>query len=412
MSRNRNYLFISTDSYSVKENQKNQLISAIKSKNENELLNTPEDDLKNYYAGLYEVNIPSLIEENIVVDERETQIDARYDFGRFITDTSKPFYVTGVSIDVEIPFNWDSWVFQIRPSQYYMNPIESEIRNWRIYFSIAWEKLEPEKVKSEINKRVADIKQYLNWLDNDFRSFSDELRNLAKTHIQMRKNKILENKSLVSSLGFKLKEREGMPKTYSSPSVKRKILPQEPKASSDEFKPEPTLSQQDYKHILEVCNNMAIVMEKSPSAFVWMKEENLRSHFLVQLNGHFEWNATGETFNYEWKTDILIKDKWKNIFIAECKFWKWDKAYLETIDQLLWYLSWRDSKAAIFVFNRNKELSSVLDRIEEITSTHSNYKKLVKKNSETSWEYIFSHKDDNSREIIITIQVYDIPINP
>ena len=33
-------------------------------------------------------------------------------------------------------------------------------------------------------------------------------------------------------------------------------------------------------------------MERSPYAFKAMNEENLRQHFLVQLNGQFEGNAT------------------------------------------------------------------------------------------------------------------------
>jgi hypothetical protein len=44
------------------------------------------------------------------------------------------------------------------------------------------------------------------------------------------------------------------------------------------------------------------------------------------------------------KTDILIRDNDKNIFIAECKFWGGPKLFKETIDQLLGYTSWRDTK--------------------------------------------------------------------
>jgi hypothetical protein len=80
-----------------------------------------------------------------------------------------------------------------------------------------------------------------------------------------------------------------------------------PSASSAPFAPEPTLSPSDYEHILSVMTNMALVMERSPSAFSAMSEEALRWHFLVQLNGHYEGQATGETFNYEGKTDILVR---------------------------------------------------------------------------------------------------------
>lgn len=57
-------------------------------------------------------------------------------------------------------------------------------------------------------------------------------------------------------------------------------------------------------------------MELSPHAFLEMDEEALRSHFLVQLNGVYEGAATGETFNFQGKTDILIRKDGKNVFAA------------------------------------------------------------------------------------------------
>lgn len=66
---------------------------------------------------------------------------------------------------------------------------------------------------------------------------------------------------------------------------------------------------------------MSLVLERSPKAFDGMREEDLRMQFLVALNGQFEGKATGETFNYQGKTDILIRVECRNIFIAECKFW-------------------------------------------------------------------------------------------
>lgn len=154
---------------------------------------------------------------------------------------------------------------------------------------------------------------------------------------------------------------------------------------------------------------MVGVMEQSPGAFQEIDEESLRTHFLVQLNGHFSGDATGETFNYEGKSDILIKVDGKNIFVGECKFWTGEKGYLETLDQVLSYLSWRDTKTAVLVFNRNKDFSGVLAKIEEATPGHPNFKKMTRKRSESSWTYLFGHKDDANREITITVQAYNVP---
>lgn len=104
-----------------------------------------------------------------------------------------------------------------------------------------------------------------------------------------------------------LKQRSNAPQTYVAPEVRRKIRPTLPAVRSGSFTPEPALSTPDYEHILKVIDDMEQVMERSPSAFASIDEESLRSHFLVQLNGHYEGQATGETFNYEGKTDILIR---------------------------------------------------------------------------------------------------------
>lgn len=55
---------------------------------------------------------------------------------------------------------------------------------------------------------------------------------------------------------------------------------------------------------------MVRVMECSPRDFSHMGEETLRSHFLVQLNAQYAGQATGETFNYEGKTDISSEERW------------------------------------------------------------------------------------------------------
>jgi hypothetical protein len=150
-------------------------------------------------------------------------------------------------------------------------------------------------------------------------------------------------------------------------------------------------------------------MERSPSAFTSMGEESIRSHFLVQLNGHYEGQATGETFNYQGKTDILIRSEGKNIFIAECKFWSGPKMLIETIDQLLGYSSWRDTKVAVIVFNRNKHFSKVLESIQETSKEHRNFKRQIAFASETMFRYVFAHNDDPNRELLLTVMAFDVP---
>lgn len=150
-------------------------------------------------------------------------------------------------------------------------------------------------------------------------------------------------------------------------------------------------------------------MERSPGAFANMGEEDLRQHFLVQLNAQYEGLATGETFNYEGKTDILIRYEGKNVFIAECKFWQGEKGLLEAIDQLLSYTSWRDTKTAILLFNRRKNFSAVLDKIPNTVRSYSCFKRELEIKGETEFRYVFNQPNDPNRELILTIIAFDVP---
>src|SRR5262249_10958172 len=95
---------------------------------------------------------------------------------------------------------------------------------------------------------------------------------------------------------------------------------------------------------LKVMGDMALMMERSPRTFAKLEEEEIRDHFLLQLNGHYEGSATGETFNAAGKTDILVREGNRNLFIGECKIWHGSNKFAEAIDQLLGYLTWRDTK--------------------------------------------------------------------
>ncbi len=42
----------------------------------------------------------------------------------------------------------------------------------------------------------------------------------------------------------------------------------------------------------------------------------------MMVNTHYRGQATGETFNKSGKTDILVRDGDRNVFVAECKWWE------------------------------------------------------------------------------------------
>lgn len=406
---NTDLLFCNVDWFSVERGQQAALENEIDAYHSEKLLNTSDDALIEYFKSKYSMEVPELHTDSITADQREVNIDVSQDHGRYIRDRSRPFHIAGTQIEVEVPFSGDGQFFRVQPTTFSMSPPRGQVRGSNLILSIQGTNLAGEQVRNQIDRTIAEIEANLTNLRASASTFNASIAGRVQTRLSGRKEKLLRDRNLVASLGFAMKPRDNVGSTYASPQVRKKLPPVQPSASSAPYKPEPALADEQYENILEIMSNMVRVMEYSPSAFAHADEEAIRTHFLMQLNGQYQGQATGETFNYEGKTDILIKDQGRNIFIAECKFWRGEKNYSETIDQLLGYLSWRDTKAAVVVFNRNKDFSAVLAKIKETTEAHPNCKKLIRQKTETSWQYRFTHRDDPNREMIITVMAFDVP---
>ncbi len=377
----------------------------------NRLLNTNADDLVSYFAKKYGIEMPELIDGEMVVDQREAQRDVSGDpMRRFFYDRHQgPIMVTGTEILLEVPFSGDPKMFEVQPGTYNMNPPQGTVQG-NILTSTLWgDDLNADQVLGQIDTWLGEVRQHLLWQHDSFRNFNVALAQQARDAVVRRRDQLLRNQNLVASLGIPLKRRSDAPATYLAPEVRRKLAPKLPPATAGAFKPEPTLEEAEYQHILGVMENMAHVLERIPKAFYNLDEEGLRTHFLVQLNGHYEGQATGETFNFSGKTDILVRSGDRNIFIAECKFWGGPAKLTDTIEQLLGYLSWRDFKTAILVFNRNRNFSNVLAAIPQTVMAHPNFRLDDGKRGETGFRYRFRHKDDPAKLLRLTVLAFDVP---
>lgn len=407
--RDRNFLFSTVRWHDVETHQLQEMRKTVESMDGDRLLNTSVEDLAKYLEEKFQIEIPTLLTEEIVVDQRETRIDVSRDHNRAIFDRSRPFHITGTEIEVEVPFTGEAEAFKVQPTTWTLSPPQAEVRGSTLVFGIVGTNLTADGVRLEIERTIKEVNDHLATLRTNAAGLRSQLPSQVRSAVESRRKKLLADRDLVGGLGFKMKERPGSRQTFVAPNVRKKIAPSLPPAATTPYKPEPALSTADYEHVLGVLQNMVAVMERSPSAFETMDEESIRSHFLVQLNGHYDGQATGETFNYEGKTDILVWSEGKNIFIGECKFWSGPKMLTETIDQVLGYTSWRDTKVAVIIFNRNKDFSRVLTSIQEATKAHPNFKRELPGSSETVFRYCFAHKDDKNRELFLTLLAFDVP---
>ncbi len=409
MSRNDGYLFSKYDLRATIENQEAALCKDIDSYPGEQLLNVSITDYVQYLVAKYRLPPIVVDESSAYVDQREHKVDVSRSRDRFIYDRSKPFYITGTLITLEVPFEGDADLLYCRPSTYTLSPPSASICDGKIVISVTSTNHDGESVRRELIGALNSIKEYISWVNRDIAPWNLSIEEKAKGNIDKRKEKLLKDRGLVASLGFPMKKREDISGTYAAQNVRRIIVPRSPVASTAAYHPEPMLEMQEYERILGIIQSTARMLERSPSTFRGMDEEQLRDQFLVPLNSHYEGQVSGETFNYNGKTDIIILAEGRAIFIAECKIWHGPKALLDAMDQLLGYATWRDTKVAVIIFNKNKDLTRVLAAIPECVLTHKNCKKRLDYKNETGFRFLFHHKDDANRELILSVLVFEVP---
>ena len=153
-------LFSRRDWFDVERNQKKLLKEVVASMDGNRLLNTSVDDLCTYLIGKYSIDdVPTLRPEEIVVDQRESQIDVSRDPMRAVRDRSRPTYVPGTEIEYSIPFDGDGNVFEVQPTRRTLSPPRGYVADGELRIYIRGIDLAPDKVKMEFEATLSLIKQ-------------------------------------------------------------------------------------------------------------------------------------------------------------------------------------------------------------------------------------------------------------
>ncbi len=398
----RNLLFINYDLRGTIDNVIVQISAEINKYESDYLLSVKLEDICEHLIDKHRFNPPQLFPDQVeMIDQGESLIPSEQ-FGRQV-NLNANYFVFGV------PFTGDGKLFHFRASTYSSSAPCGVVADGELHLKFVRTDHNGEAIKNALDREIGEISKHLSWIAGDVESFHANLSSTIMCQLEARKEKLIKDKGLVTSLGIPIRQRKDVSQTFTAAIKRKKIHIPKPKSPKEPYKPEPALDDKVYEQIIETLQNMVLVMERSPHAFAGMGEEDLRTHFLVQLNGLYEGMATGETFNFEGKTDILIRAEGKNVFIGECKFWKGPKVLHDTIDQLLGYVSWRDTKVSLLIFNRNKELSKVLEQIPEVIKSHPNYKKGYEMKSDTDFRFILKSNVDEDKELIGSLLVFDIP---
>ena len=377
----------------------------VHSEDKNRLLNMNETEYVNYLVNRYRIEPLVLHWDRQGISDREEMIPAE----RFppLFNVYKGKRYPKQMITYHIPYSGERKLLRCTPSSRLLWTVDVRLEGGCVCFDVINWRDNAEQVKGEANSILDKIRKQAENVAQQVDGHNNTLEDKAQQVVQARKALLLTQANLMASLGVPFYKAGQVPSTFAVPTVARRVMIK-PSAPSTSFSPEPTLDSSNYQEILRIIHETGVEIERHPSIYRGKDEETLRDHFIMVLSPHFQ-SVTGETFNKTGKTDILIRHEKTNVFVAECKFWGGIKSVLKAIDQVLGNLTWRDSKAAIVCFIRNKKLNPVLKQIETKTASHPCFVKYHGEKAESWFSFEFHLKDDETRSVQLAVLCFHFP---
>jgi hypothetical protein len=354
-----------------------------------QLLATAEADIIDYLAATYSVECPVLHPELAVHLPVSEVVQRR------------------VTIVTAVPFDGDSEIFRLCLSRPFFGRPDAQVGKGEL--RLRWGGIIPPgadpagiqaKVRRHFDTQLCTVEKCLSLCRGDIDRHNARLRELVSSVIAERKAGLMADRRLEASLGFPAPLRTEAPQ-FAVPVARRKIETLRRPAASAPSQPEWVLPEAQYEQALAVLRNARNALERGPAMTAYLDEEKIRDLLLVFLNAQFEGAAAGEVFNAAGKTDILIRAEDRNVFIAECKIWNGAATIRDALGQLLSYLTWRDTKAALLVFIRHGEPpTKVISRAITEIEGHPNYKRTFRTGEDGErYNFIVHAAGDPDREI-------------
>ena len=201
---NAELLFRRYDGYSVQENQRRQMTAAIAEADAETVRTGDVEELANRYSEQFSLQAPDLIDGAISVNVEEAQVDVTGDF-RFGAFGPESVHVAGIRASYYVPFSGERELFHCSASIRNLSMPAVELGTDELTFTYERPDQDVAATKVEFERELAQIKEILGWLNNDFRTLNASLPAQAREKIAARKARIEQMTQGVQSLGVPIK---------------------------------------------------------------------------------------------------------------------------------------------------------------------------------------------------------------
>jgi len=328
-----------------------------------------------------------------------------------------PGHLTIHSLTVTVPYTGDPELWKVEVSKptsrgpigTIEQPDSTGVGRVRITLRFT-EGTEEQSYKQFFATQLAILKNCVALQRQDLEGAMREIERTIRQLVSERVQRVATTDAAARSLNLPIRLRGDVP-TFKSIAVQRRVAMPSTSPSGSPEPPVPGIAQEAYEEILRVIRYQCRTFEQTPGTYNSHGEEDLRNIILAALNCSFEGGATGETFRKRGKTDIRIEDKERAAFVAECKVWRGEADLFAALDQLLGYLTWRDCKTALVIFNKeNVRFSELVQRLPAMLPKHTHFAGSLREISAGEWRCIFSSPDDESGRVLVHVFLFDLHV--
>lgn len=403
-----------SDTLNARAQQAGNAISDI---NADELLHRPSEQV--VLEILEEYQIPKVcLDRNRMTAPRvkETSVDVRGDFLRDVPN-DRPTYVPAAQISLRIPYSGPFGLFQTKPNTHVSRHPHGRIDSDNsivVSCLVSNDTLTEQRDEAIANlySIIDDIEKWLGWINEQLDEWKTQLRAVIETAVTNRKSALLEMRKTEAQLGVPIERDDAVAETYAVPVPKRRqSLQPEARRTYEPFEPEPCISEIDFGNIITDIGKVLAMFERLAVTHAEAREERLRDQIIVQLHSIYG-AGSAETFSKRGKTDIYLPCSGHAVFIAECKWWNGPKAFEDKVlPQLLdRYIVWRDTHAAIILFIRNRNVSSVIDRAIGLIKQHPRFVADAPPSGEAK-TFMLHKNGDEDRQLRLALLTAPIQVN-
>ncbi|WP_148083413.1 hypothetical protein [Micromonospora sp. Llam0] len=224
----------------------------------------------------------------------------------------------------------------------------------------------PEQLRAKIDARVTDAAEHLAHGRHALAKYRDDLMQVVTS--------VVAQMGSAHEAGERQREGLGLPirlapqPVPSTPAPAQPPVQRVPSAQSedelDALFERVVAAMREIGHELEAFTGLTTHLQR---------EEHTRDVLIVCLKSAVpECVFTAETLHGQGKNDIHVRHNDRVVGVIELKNWSSEQNFKDGVDQLLSYLTYRDTRAAIVLLIRNERVSTVIAKTKQWLLEHTN----------------------------------------